>query len=165
MSRFCLDCGGALEARPLEGREREVCGGCGWVRYVNPVPAAAAIVRLDGGVVLVKRAVEPRQGAWCLPAGFEEADESPEEACVRETREETGLEVEIENLHGLYFGRDDPRCRVVLAVFDTRVVGGTLKAGDDALEARAFDLARLPDDVAFENHRRVLSDLRRGAGC
>ena len=162
---FCLPCGSPLAERPLEGRLREVCGRCGWVRYVNPVPAAAAIVRMDGGVVLVLRALDPRAGDWCLPSGFQESDESPEEACVRETREETGLEVEIESLHGLYFGRDDPRCRVVLAVYATKVVGGRLKAGDDALEARAFDLARLPDDVAFENHRRVLADLRRGAGC
>ena len=156
---FCLRCGAPLAERTLEGRTREACTRCSWVRYVNPVPAAAAIVPLEGGIVLVRRALEPRAGAWCLPAGFEEADESPEEACVRETREETGLEVSVTRLHGLYYGRDDPRTRVVLAVYETAVTGGTLKAGDDASEARAFDLARLPAAIAFENHRRVLAGL------
>ncbi len=157
---FCLPCGGPLAERALEGRLRECCGRCGWVRYVNPVPAAAAIVRLDGGVVLVLRALDPSAGNWCLPAGFQENDESPEEACARETLEETGLEVAVRRLHGLYYGKDDPRCRVVLAVYDTEVLGGRLKGGDDALEARVFQLDALPPNVAFANHRRVLADLR-----
>ncbi len=157
---FCLPCGSPLEARQLEGRLREICSRCGWVRYVNPVPAAAAIVRLDSGVVLVKRALDPGAGDWCLPAGFQEDDESSEEACVRETLEETGLRVAVRRLHGLYFGKDDPRCRVVLAVYDTEVLGGTLQGGDDALEARVFPLDALPANVAFANHRRVLADLR-----
>ena len=159
---FCLPCGSPLAERPQEGRLREVCVRCGWVRYVNPVPAAAAIVRLDGGVVLVLRALDPRAGDWCLPAGFQENDESPEEACVRETLEETGLEVAVRRLHGLYFGKDDPRCQVVLAVYDTEVLGGTLKGGDDALEARIFPLDALPSNVAFANHRRVLAELNGG---
>ena len=157
---FCLPCVNPLAERVVEGRRRETCPRCGWIRYVNPVPAAAAIVRLDGGVVLVLRALDPRAGDWCLPAGFQEDDESPEEACVRETLEETGLAVVVRRLHGLYFGKDDPRCRVVLAVYDTEVKGGKLQAGDDARDARVFRLDALPPNVAFANHRRVLDDLR-----
>ena len=156
---FCLRCGAPLAPRLLEGRERAACTRCDWIHYLNPVPAAGAIVRLEEGIVLVRRAAPPRVGDWCLPAGFEEVDETPEEACVRETREETGLEVVVTGLHGLYYGRDDPRYRVILAVYDTQVRGGTLKAGDDAQEARPFDLDRLPSNIAFENHRKVLEGL------
>ena len=148
----------------MEGRERQVCGACGWIRYLNPVPAAAGIVSRDGGVLLVRRAVDPRARAWCLPAGFEEFDESPEAACVREVREETGLEVAVTRLHGLYYGVDDPRYRVILVVYETRVLGGILKAGDDAAEVRVFPLDALPADIAFENHRKVLAELRARAG-
>ena len=157
---FCLPCGGPLTERMLEGRRREACARCGWIRYVNPIPAAAGIVRMDGGVVLVLRALEPKAGEWCLPAGFQEGDESPEEACARETLEETGLEVAVRRLHGLYDAKDDPRCRVVLAVFETEVIGGSLKGGDDALEARVFRLDALPPNVAFSSHRRVLAELK-----
>ena len=162
---FCLRCGAPLAPRPDAGRTRAACTRCDWIRYENPIPAAAAIVHLPAGVVLVKRALDPRAGAWCLPAGFQEFDESPEEACARETLEETGLEVKVGRLHGLYYGKDDPRTRVVLAVFDTEVVGGVMKAGDDASEVAAFDLGRLPADIAFENHRRVLADLRAREAC
>lgn len=162
---FCLDCGGVLAERPLEGRRREVCPSCGWIRYRNPIPAAAGIVTLEGGVVLVQRAVEPRIGDWCLPAGFQEIDESLEETCVREVREETGLEVRVTRLHGLFDATDDPRHRVVLAVYETEVVGGTLASGDDARDVRAFDLDRLPAAIAFHHHRRVLAGLRGRAAC
>ncbi len=160
---FCLRCASPLTERHLDGRRREACDGCGWIRYVNPVPAAAAVVPFEGGVVLVRRALDPKAGDWCLPAGFEENDESPEEACVRETLEETGLEVAVTRLRGLYYGQDDPRTRVVLAVYDTVVQGGSLRGGDDALEARTFPLDRLPANIAFENHRRVLSELKARA--
>lgn len=158
MTSHCLQCGGVLAARPLDGRTREACPRCGWVRYVNPVPAVAAVVRLEGGVLLVKRAVDPRAGWWCLPAGFEEVDESPEEACVRETREETGLEVRVRRLQGVYYGADDPRARVVLIVYEAEAVGGRLAAGDDATDARVFPLGALPPDIAFANHRRALAE-------
>ena len=160
---FCMRCGSPLAERALDGRLREACARCDWVHYRNPVPAASAVVPWDGGVVQVLRAVEPRAGTWCLPSGFQEDDESPEEACVRETREETGLEVRVSRLQGLHFVRDDPRNRVVLAVYETEVTGGALRAGDDAHEARAFDLGRLPEDIAFQSHRRVLADLRARA--
>ena len=162
---FCLRCGAPLAERAEGDRQREACTRCDWIHYRNPVPAAAAIVPWNGGVLLVLRSFEPAAGAWCLHVGFQEIDESLEEACMRETREETGMDVSVTRLHGLYDGRDDPRNRVVLAVYETEVRGGKLQAGDDAREVRAFDLSRLPESIAFQNHRRVLADLRARAMC
>jgi len=85
-----------LKIREEEGRKRLVCPACGWVNYENPIPSSAALVRNEKGeILLVKRGVEPGRGKWALPSGFIEIEETPEEACLRELKEETGLEGKI----------------------------------------------------------------------
>lgn len=89
-----------------------ICERCGWRWYSNPRPAAGAVVELrsvapDGEegepfMLLLRRAVEPGLGRWDLPAGYLEPHESPEQAALRETREEAGLEVELVRLIGTY---------------------------------------------------------------
>ncbi|MGI8650210.1 MAG: NUDIX domain-containing protein, partial [Rubrobacter sp.] len=64
----------------------------------------------SGGVVLIRRRNEPFEGQWCLPGGFVEVGESVEAAAVREMREETGLDVKLERLVGVYSDPErDPR--------------------------------------------------------
>ena len=67
--------------------------------------ATDAVVVVDGEVLLMERAHDPHEGAWVLPGGLVEPDETAREACVRETREEVGLDVEATDFVGLY---DDP---------------------------------------------------------
>ncbi|HET6379545.1 MAG TPA: NUDIX domain-containing protein [candidate division Zixibacteria bacterium] len=99
----CPHCAAPVE-RPL------TCGRCGWQWYANPMPAAGTLVEraVDGDeprVLLLRRAVEPGRGAWDLPAGYLEANESPEQAALRETREEAGFEVTLVRLVGVYTSR------------------------------------------------------------
>ncbi|MDH4037588.1 MAG: NUDIX hydrolase [Candidatus Krumholzibacteria bacterium] len=156
---FCSRCGGALTPRQLDDRVRAVCERCGFVAYRNPAPAAGVVLVESGEVLLVRRKFEPREGMWTLPAGFVEYDEHVEECAVRETREETGLEVELAGLFGAYMAMDDPRVRVVLLLYEARRVGGELRPGDDASEARFFPLTATPADIAFRAHRQALADL------
>jgi len=135
---------------------RPVCSQCGFIYYQNPVPAAAVILCQDGQVLLVKRKYDPKAGDWSLPAGFMEYDESPQETAIRETKEETGLDVSINRLFNVYGACDDPRSQVVLVVYVVESTGGDLQAGDDALEARFFPLDSLPTDIAFSSHRKAL---------
>jgi len=160
---FCPRCGHQMTTRELAGRPRQVCPGCGYVHYYNPVPGAGVIVELDGGVVLVKRRYEPRAGWWCLPAGFLEADESVEEGAVRECREETGLEVALDELFGVYSFPEGMQRSGLVIFYTAHVVGGELRAGDDAQEVQAFALDTLPENVAFRTHRQVLARLRQQA--
>jgi len=155
--RFCPRCGGSLETRTVGDRQRPVCSRCDFTLYRNPVPAVAAIIPRGGRIVLVRRAEEPRRGYWCLPAGFLEIDETPEECAVRETREETGLDIRVVELFGVDIGRDDPRTRVVLVIYLAELLGGELQAGDDASEAGWFGPGELPERIAFATHRRAIA--------
>ncbi len=160
--KFCMRCGGELIDRFLDNRTRKVCSRCGWICYKSPTLAAATIILLDGKLVMVKRGVDPHKGKWCLPSGFEEYEESPLETAVRETKEETNLDVRIVKLHKVIFTTHFPQQHLVVCFFLCEPVGGELRAGDDAQDARIFPLDDLPEDLAFSTHREVIKDLLEG---
>jgi mutator protein MutT len=103
------------------------------------VNCAGAVVRdAEGRILVVQRANEPSRGRWSLPGGRIEPGESAAEAAAREVREETGLDVVVgERLGIVDFGPH------VVADFAATVTGGTLRAGDDALDARWVTLTEL----------------------
>jgi 8-oxo-dGTP diphosphatase len=101
------------------------------------IQCAGAIVFDEyGRLLLVRRGREPNAGRWSLPGGRCEPGEPAADAAVRETREETGLQV----TSGLLIGRVDlpgPDGAVYeVADFACTVTGGELRAGDDAADAR-----------------------------
>lgn len=157
--QFCPRCGTALVQRVAAERMRPVCPACGFIFYLNPIVAAGTLVEMDGRVALVQRGVEPGLNRWGLPAGYVEADETAEEAAVRETLEETHLEVEIEGLLDAFsYGQQQERG--VLLVYAARALGGHLEAGDDAVAAGWFGPDELPD-IAFRTHREALHKWRQ----
>jgi ADP-ribose pyrophosphatase YjhB (NUDIX family) len=161
--RFCPRCRQALERREIDGHLRPACpdSACGYVFYQNPVPAAGAVIVEDGRVLLVKRAHPPRIGWWCLPAGFMEWHEHPEETAVREVLEETGLQIELTSFFEVYSGSDDPRTNAILLLYLAKVIAGEPQASDDAEEVAFFPLDALPEKIAFESHVQALGDYRR----
>lgn len=127
----------------------------------TPYLAVDVIVRLwEGerfkGIVLVERKNPPV--GLAIPGGFVEVGESVETAAVREIREETGLEVKLKKLLGVYSEPNrDPRFHVVSVVF----VGdaeGEPKAGSDAKEVRVFRVEDIPLDRLVFDHRRIILD-------
>jgi ADP-ribose pyrophosphatase YjhB (NUDIX family) len=161
--RFCAKCGQPMELRGRGGRERPTCPACGWVYYGKNALGAAVAIQSDDGreILLVQRAHEPLRGWWMLPAGFVEYGESAWETAVREAEEETGLDVELTGLRGLYFGTDDPRDVAHLAVYDARIVGGQPRPGDDACAVCFFSADELPAEIAFEGQRQAIADWKR----
>jgi ADP-ribose pyrophosphatase YjhB (NUDIX family) len=157
---YCPRCGERLVERTLDAHARPVCPRCAFVHYRNPVPAAGVLLVEKGELLWVQRRFEPRRGGWTLPAGFVEHDEHVAACAVRETREETGLEVEISGLFGAYMAMDDPRARVVLLLYLARRTGGILVPGDDAVAAAFFPIDAPPRPIAFQAHALALEDLR-----
>lgn len=142
------------------GMVRPACPSCGYIWYRNPVPAAGVLLVENGRVLLVKRRWEPRAGYWCLPSGFMEAGERPEQTAVRELQEETGVIAQLTGLFGVYAGFDDPRVRAVLILYTGTATGGEERAGDDAIELEWFPLDALPAELAFASHRQALTEFR-----
>lgn len=108
-------------------------------------PCAGGVVRDDRGrILLVQRGHEPFTGTWSLPSGRMLAGEQPRAAAAREVLEETGLVVEVSELLGIV-RREDPQGRYHYEIHDfaCRPVGGRLRAGDDAADARWYELDEL----------------------
>jgi 8-oxo-dGTP diphosphatase len=118
---------------------------------------AGVLAEQNGKVVLVRRGVVPALGSWCLPSGFVEYDEAPEQAAVRECLEETGLNVQLTDLLDVRQYTNDVRGPGVVILYRGQVVGGEPCPGDDASDVGLFGPDELPEDIAFASHRRVLA--------
>ena len=130
--------------------------------YKNPSPTVDVAVTDGRRILLIKRGREPFKGRWVLPGGFVEYGETVEEAGVREVLEETGIEVELESILGVYSDpARDPRKHIMTTVFVGKPVSGKPKGGDDAADAAWVDLDSLDTKTLAFDHDLVVEDLRR----
>jgi NADH pyrophosphatase NudC (nudix superfamily) len=138
--RYCPQCGTDLEARPLAGRERLTCPaqGCGYIHWDNPIPVVAALVELGDTVVLVRSKGWPEK-MFGIVAGFLERDETPEQAALRETREELGLDGRIAGFIGYYAFRE---MNQLILAFHVRGEG-EIHLGEELEEYRRISPERL----------------------
>jgi 8-oxo-dGTP diphosphatase len=159
--RFCPRCGGRLEHREIKDGEPErlVCEECGFIFYQGPKLVAATIFELDGGIVLIQRAIEPGYGKWTFPGGFVERGERAESAAEREALEEAGIEIEVGEIIGLYSYEDQIP---VIAVFSGRVTGGEPTPLDETMDVKVFPRDGLPwSEMAFPSTEQALKDYLR----
>lgn len=141
---------------PTEDRPRAVCQRCAQVMYVNPRVVVSVLVELDGTVLLLKRAIEPRYGTWTFPGGFVELGETVEEAAERETYEEVGLRVTVGPLLGVY---SRPVAGIVVVAVRAQAPPEPPVIGREALETAWFRPDEIPwDELAFETTTRALKD-------
>ncbi|NJE53986.1 NUDIX hydrolase [Thermococcus sp. 21S9] len=123
------------------------------------------VILYRGGVVLIKRKHEPFKGSYALPGGFVEYGETVEEALKREMKEETGLDVRILRLVGVYSdpGRD-PRGHTVSVAF-LCIGEGELKAGDDAKEVHVIPIDKVEKLPLAFDHAKILRDALHPKDC
>ncbi len=134
-----------------------ICPRCGEKiqLYKNPIPTVDIIIEYNQKIVLINRKNIPY--GWAIPGGFVDYGESVEETAVREAKEETGLEVELTYLLGIYSDPTrDPRMHTISTVFVGRGKGD-LQAADDAQDAGLFDRDSLPSPIVFD-HEKVIKD-------
>ena len=155
-TRFCARCGTMLERREVFGRERGVCPTCGWICYEHLKVGVCALVTDRGRLLLVRRGTEPFVGRWSLPAGYVESDESPTAAVVRETLEETGVEVTVGELAGVFFFDDDPRGNGLLIAYHCTGDADGLRETGEAREPTFFAPEDVPDDLAGAGHGQAI---------
>src|SRR5690606_36503051 len=107
-------------------REHRICAHCGFVHYDNPRVVVSALATWEGRVLLCRRAIEPRAGYWTVPGGFLEIDETAVEGAVRETLEETGARIAVDDLLSVY---SLPHIGQVHLVYRARLLGPELAPG------------------------------------
>lgn len=144
---------------------RQPCPHCGKEVgvYRNPTPTVDVVILMPTpageGIVLIERSNPPY--GWALPGGFVDYGETCEQAAVREMKEETGLDVALTGLLGVYSDPDrDPRQHTMSVVYTgTPENPDALQAGDDAAKARVFPLGEWPE-LVFD-HAKILADFLR----
>jgi 8-oxo-dGTP diphosphatase len=161
--RFCPRCGAVLERRQLKAGdpERLVCGGCGFVFYLDPKVAVGTIIRTEANrLVLVRRAIEPGYGKWVFPGGYVDRGEPLTVAAIREAREESGLEVRLDGLVNVY---SYPGRTPVIVVYAATATGGRLEVDEECLESAEVEAAAIPwTELAFRSTHEALQDYLAG---
>ena len=156
--KYCPRCAAELVAKFVHGRHRPTCPECGLVQYLGPKVAVGCILTLDDKLIFNRRTIEPGRGLWTFPSGYVDLGEDVCAAAVREAREETGMEVQLDRLVGVYGNSDRS---VVFVVYAGSVLRGQLSAGDEADAIGLFSEHDLPD-LAFEHDRDILADWSNG---
>ncbi|HEY1587583.1 MAG TPA: NUDIX hydrolase [Polyangia bacterium] len=127
------------------------------MKPTTPLVTVDIIIETTGGIVLIERKNPPP--GWALPGGFVDVGESLAQAAVREAREETSLDVTLDEQFFAYSDpKRDPRGSTVTVVFLGRATG-TPRAEDDAKNVGVYALDKLPA-LAFD-HGQILDDYRR----
>lgn len=154
---FCPKCG-----KPIaKGSEPPKCEHCNITYYTNAKPTASVLPVKDSKVLLAIRGREPNTGAYDVIGGFMEADELPEEAALREAKEETNLDMKIVELLGIYndvYGEDGER--TLNLHYIAEIVGGEMRPMDDVAGLEWVDINNIPPNLAFQNTKDVLADLK-----
>ena len=148
--------------RPEEDdRERLVCERCGFVNYENPKIVVGSVATWEDKFLLCRRAIDPRDGYWTLPAGYLELNESPEKGAVREAWEEARARLEIDQLLATY---SITRISQVQLIYRARLVTPEIAAGPESREVGLFTWEEIPwDQLAFHSVHWALQDFRASA--
>jgi len=151
--KFCSECAHpvSLKIPPDDSHLRFVCDRCHTIHYQNPKVVVGSIPVWDQEgkikILLCRRAIEPRYGYWTLPAGFMENGETTSQAAMRETREESGANIE---LHELFSLLNVPHVDQVHLFYRATLLDLNYLAGTESLEVALFSESEIPwDEIAF----------------
>ncbi|MEE8337814.1 MAG: NUDIX domain-containing protein [Dehalococcoidia bacterium] len=153
---FCPHCAAPMDPRGGP-RDNPACGKCGFVQWWDPKVATGVVVEYRGEVLLVRRNHEPAYGRWSFPSGFVDAGEIVEEAAAREVLEETGVQVSIDRLLGVYSTAGE---RTIFVAFAGVATSGEPGPGDEeVMEVGLFAPDALPE-LAFPHDPAILAAWR-----
>lgn len=158
--KYCPYCAAPLVEKPISKVLRPTCPQCGFISFLEPKLVTVVLVEHTGKLLLGRRNMNPGIGMWSFLSGYVDRGENVEEAAVREVKEETNLDVQLEDLIGLYSQTDNPH---VLLAFRATIINDDLHA----LSADPEEVSELafftPDEIpalAFPFDKQILHDWR-----
>ena len=134
-------------------------------QHKNPTPTVDTIIQKGTKVLLVERKKDPFKQMMVLPGGFINEGELVEDAAIREVKEETSLDIVLDNILGVYSDPSrDPRGHIMSTVFIGKISDKSDKkepiAGDDAATTKWVDLASIEEEQFGFDHKKILMDYK-----
>ena len=158
--KYCPLCGAHLILKEKGGRPRPVCPDCRFVQFQNPIPGVVVVIEKDGQVLLGKRAGGHGKGKWGLPQGYIEFDEDFLTAAIREVKEETGLEVQIQSILNVVSNFLSPGLHTLAIILLASVKSGEPLAADDLETLEWFPLSGPLPGMAFEADEFIIQSVQ-----
>lgn len=141
-----------------DDRSRRVCGDCGFIDYQNPKVIVGTLATFEDRILLCQRALPPAKGLWTHPGGNLERGETAEQGALRETLEETGAQVIITDLLGVFSA---PHRAVVEIVYRARLLSPEIGPTRESTAVKLFRWEDIPwEEIAFPATSWALSHSR-----
>lgn len=139
--KYCPKCATPLQRQDIDAAERFVCHNkdCNFIHWNNPVPVVTGLVQHRGDYILARNSRWPGK-IFSLIAGYLEAGETPEQAIVREVKEELGLEAQIQRYIGHY--SFFPKNQLILA-FELTAPEGEIQLSEELAEFKRLNREQL----------------------
>ena len=159
--KYCPVCGTALVEKYIGYVRRSACPACSFILFLDPKLVVIVVVQHEGKLLLGRRNMEPGKGLWSFFGGYVDRGEKVEEAAVREVKEETNLDVQLEGLVGIYSERGNVHVLVVyqgsIVNYQTSTMAMQL---EEVSELAFFGLEELPA-LAFSVDQCILQDWKK----
>ena len=159
--KYCPVCATPLVEKHIAGVLRPTCHECGFITFLDPKLVTVVVVHHEGKILLGKRNINPGKGLWSFFSGYVNRGEQVEEAAIREVKEETNLDVQLDGLIGVYSAKGTPH---VLVAYQASVVAsnvnGLAAEPEEVSELAFFSWEELPE-LAFPLDKQILHDWRK----
>lgn len=158
---YCPRCTTPLEGKFVYNATRSTCPRCGFILFLEPKLVAVVVVQRKRTVLLGRRNMEPERGKWSFVSGYIDRGEKVEDAALREVKEETNLDVRLDELLGIFSEQGNPH---VVIAYRASVINddysGLTPQLDEVSELAFFSVDSLPE-LAFPADRQILALLKR----
>lgn len=158
---YCPVCAASLVEKHIGGILRPTCPRCGFILFLDPKLVTVVVVRHENKFLLGRRGIDPGKGMWSFFGGYIDRGEKVEDAAIREVKEETNLDVQLEGLIGIYSEKGNPH---ILIAYQASIVSDELSKltaqPEEVSELDFFTWETIPE-LAFPTDRQILRDWKQ----
>lgn len=157
---YCPRCATPLVEKYVYNAIRSTCPQCNFILFLEPKLVAVVVIQRGDTVLLGRRNMEPARGMWSFVSGYVDRGEKVEDAALREVKEETNLDVQLDGLLGVFSEQDNPHVVIAYcASIQDDDISGLMAQLDEVSELAFFPRDCLPE-LAFSADKHILHLLQ-----